>query len=129
MTGPLSLSQQIVRATLILLGLLGLTYGTLQITGGQPETTPGLDNVHRFLAGVYLGTALIALWAGVTIRRQGRLVHLLALAALLGGIGRLISMGAVGIPDPPAQWLAYLVPELLLPIVLFLLHRPARDAP
>jgi hypothetical protein len=27
---------------------------------GQPETTPRLDNVHRFLAGIYFGSGLIA---------------------------------------------------------------------
>ena len=38
--------------------------GTLQMYLGQPDTTPRLDNVHRFMAGIYLGSALIALWAG-----------------------------------------------------------------
>jgi hypothetical protein len=74
--------------------------------------------VHRFMAGVYLATGLICLWAGFTIRVQGTLVYLLAFGILLGGIGRLISIGKVGLPKPTAVWLGYLVPELVLPFVI-----------
>ena len=85
---------------------------------GQPDTTPRLDNVHRFMAGVYLSTGVISFWAGATVRRQGTLVFLLALGVLLAGIGRLVSISQVGLPEPAAVWLGYLVPELLLPVVI-----------
>ena len=85
---------------------------------GQPETSPRLDNVHRFLAGVYLGTGIICLWAGITVRQQGTLVYLLALGIILAGTGRLLSMSHVGVPEPAALWLGYLVPELLLPWIM-----------
>ena len=41
------------------------------------------------MAGVYLSTGFIALWAGVTVREQGTLVYLMALGVLMGGTGRL----------------------------------------
>jgi hypothetical protein len=85
---------------------------------GQPDTSPRLDNVHRFMAGVYLSTGLICLWAGITIRQQGFLVYLLALGVLLAGVGRLISISKVGLPTPTAVWLGYLIPELVLPFVI-----------
>ncbi len=85
---------------------------------GQPKTTPRLDNVHRFMAGVYFGSGLIALWAGATIRRQGPLVFLIALTVLLAGIGRLVSISQVGLPEPSAVWLGYLIPELLVPCIM-----------
>ena len=85
---------------------------------GQPATTPRLDNVHRFMAGVYLSTGLINLWAALTIRRQGALIFLLALGVFLAGIGRLVSISQVGLPEPAAVWLGYLIPELLLPVVI-----------
>jgi hypothetical protein len=85
---------------------------------GQPSTTPRLDNVHRFMAGVYLSTGVISFWAAATIRRQGTLVFLLALGVLLAGIGRLVSISQVGLPEPAAVWLGYLIPELLLPVVI-----------
>ena len=97
--------------------------GTLQMFLGQPDTSPRLDNIHRFMAGVYLSTGLINLWAAVTIRRQGSLIYLLALGVLLAGIGRLVSISQVGLPQPSAVWLGYLIPELLLPVVIAVAHR------
>ncbi|MEO6019613.1 MAG: hypothetical protein ABIP45_05090 [Knoellia sp.] len=50
--------------------------------------------------------------------QQGTLVYLLALGVLLAGIGRLISIRKVGLPEPTGVWLGYLIPELLLPFVI-----------
>lgn len=115
---PLSLSQHVVQIALFLVAAIAIFGGSLQFWLGQPDTSPRLDNVHRFMAGVYLSTGLICLWAGITVRQQGFLVYLLALGVLLAGIGRLVSIAKVGLPEPRAVWLGYLVPELLLPFVL-----------
>jgi hypothetical protein len=74
------------------------------------------------MAGVYFSTGLINLWAAITIRRQRTLVYLLALGVLLAGVGRLVSMSQVGLPEPAAVWLGYLIPELLLPVVIAVAH-------
>ena len=115
---PLSLSQHIVQVCLFLVAAIALFGGTLQFCLGQPDTSPRLDNVHRFMAGVYFSTGLICLWAGLTVRQQGVLVYLLALGVLLAGLGRLVSISKVGLPRPRAVWLGYLIPELVLPFVL-----------
>jgi hypothetical protein len=52
------------------------------------------------------------------IREQGMLVYLLALGVLLAGCGRLLSISKVGLPQPAAVWLGYLVPELLIPFIM-----------
>jgi hypothetical protein len=115
---PLLAGQIVVRICLFLVAAIALSGGTLQMVLGQPDTSPRLDNVHRFMAGVYLGTGIISLWAAITIRQQGTLVDLLALGVLLAGIGRLVSIRKVGLPQPTAVWLGYVVPELLLPFVI-----------
>jgi Domain of unknown function (DUF4345) len=115
---PLLASQRVVQGCLFLLAAIALSGGALQMYLGQPETTPRLDNVHRFMAGVYFSTGMISLWTAATIRRQGTLVFLLALGVLLAGIGRLVSISQVGVPHPPSVWLGYLIPELLLPVVI-----------
>jgi hypothetical protein len=120
---PLTASQIVVRVCLGLVTAICLFGGTLQMVLGQPDTSPRLDNVHRFMAGVYLSTGFIAAWAAVTVRKQGTLVHLLALGVLLAGTGRLVSIAKVGLPEPSALWLGYLVPELLIPVVMALAHR------
>ncbi len=113
-------SQVVVRVCLLLVAAIAMTGGALQMFLGQPDTSPRLDNVHRFMAGGYFSTGLINLWAAITIRQQGFLVYLLALGVLLAGVGRLVSIRRVGLPKPAGVWLGYLIPELGLPFVIAL---------
>ena len=99
---PLLASQIVVRVCLFLVAAIAMLGGALQFFRGQPDTSPSLDNVHRFMAGVYFSTGLISLWAAITIRQQGTLVYLLALGVLLAGVGRLVSISRVGLPKPAA---------------------------
>ncbi len=119
---PLLASQIVVQVCLFLVAAIAIVGGVLQLVLGQPDTLPRLDNVHRFMAGVYLGTGVINLWAAYTIRQQGTLVYLLALGVLLAGIGRLVSISKVGLPKPVAVWLGYLIPELVLPVIIVVAH-------
>lgn len=122
MERPLLVSQRIVQLCLFVVAAIALFGGSLQLYLGQPDSTPRLDNVHRFMAGVYLSTGFISLWAALTIRRQDTLVYLLAFGVMMAGIGRLVSITQVGVPEPASLWLGYLVPELLLPIVIAAAH-------
>jgi hypothetical protein len=114
----LLISQQVTRICLFLIAAIGITGGILQMYTGQPETSARLDNIHRFMAGIYFSCGVISLWAGITIARQNTLIFLLALGVFAGGIGRLVSMATVGIPEPATLWIGYLVPELSLPVVM-----------
>lgn len=122
-TSAMPTSQRIVQICLFLAAAIALIGGPLQMYLGQPETTPRLDNIHRFLGGIYFGCGIIVLWAAITVRQQGTLIYLIALTVLIAGLGRLSSMLIVGVPQPPAAFYGYLVPELVLPVVLALAHR------
>ena len=122
---PLATGQIVVQVCLFLIAAIAMMGGALQFYLGQPDTSPRLDNVHRFMAGVYFSTGLISLWAALTIRQQGTLVYLLALGIFLAGTGRLVSIAKVGLPKPAAVWLGYLIPELLLPVILAVAHQGA----
>ena len=115
---PLSASQTVVQVCLFLVAAIAMFGGTVQMVLGQPDTTARLDNGHRFMAGVYLSSGLICLWAAFTVRQQGTLVYLLAFAVLMAGIGRLISIRKVGLPKPSGVWIGYLVPELVIPFIM-----------
>ena len=121
-TPSMPMSQRVVQISLFLVAAIAIFGGMLQLYLGEPQVSPRLDNVHRFMAGVYLSTGFINLWAAITIRQQKTLVYLLALGVLLAGIGRLLSISQVGLPEPAAVWLGYLIPELLLPVVIVLAH-------
>ena len=58
---PLLMSQLIVRIALFLVAIIVMVGGTVQMYLGQPDTSQRLDNVHRFMAGVYFSTGLITL--------------------------------------------------------------------
>jgi hypothetical protein len=118
MEPPLAASQIVVQVCLFIVAAIAILGGSLQMYLGQPETSPRLDNVHRFMAGVYVSTGFICLWAAFTVREQGTLIYLLALGVFLAGCGRLWSIRKVGLPAPRAVWLGYLVPELLIPFVM-----------
>jgi hypothetical protein len=119
---PLLAHQIVVQVCLFLFAAIAMFGGALQFVLGQPDTSPRLDNVHRFMAGVYFSTGVICLWAGFTVRAQGTLVDLLGLGVFLAGVGRLVSIARVGLPKPAAVWLGYLIPELTLPIVMVIAH-------
>lgn len=119
---PLATSQIVVRTVLFTFAAIALFGGSLQMVLGQPDTSPRLDNVHRFMAGIYLFMGVICAWAGVTVRQQGTLVYLIAAGVFVAGCGRLLSMSKVGLPEPRAVWLGYLAPELVLPWVLAIAH-------
>ena len=120
---PLLASQVVVQVCLFLVAAIALFGGALQMYLGQPDTSARLDNVHRFMAGVYFSTGIISLWAALTIRQQGFLIYLLALGVFLAGIGRLVSISKVGLPKPAAVWLGYLIPELVIPVIIAVAHR------
>ena len=122
MEGSLATSQIIARVCLFAFSAIAIFGGSLQMVLGQPDTSPRLDNVHRFMAGIYLSMGVICAWAAVTIRDQGTLVYLIAGGVFVAGCGRLLSMSKVGLPEPKAVWLGYLAPELLLPWVLAIAH-------
>ncbi len=111
------IAQRIVQIVAFLFAAIAILGGSLQISLGEPDTTPRLDNIHRFLAGIYLGCGFICAWIAITIRKQNTLVFLLCVAVMLGGLGRLISMQIVGIPEPVGLWLVYAGSEIILPII------------
>lgn len=120
---PLRASQRVTQVSLFLVAFIAMAGGILQMVLGEPESGARLDNIHRFMAGVYFSTGVIGFWAARTIRQQGTLVYLLAMGVFVAAIGRLLSISQVGLPDPAAVWIGYLVPELILPVVIVLSHR------
>ena len=69
---PLLTSQARRQVCLFLIAAIAMAGGALQFVLGQPDTTPRLDNVHRFMAGMYFSTGLIALWAALTVASRAR---------------------------------------------------------
>ena len=126
---PLFANQRIIQICLFLLAAISLFGGALQMYLGEPETSPRLDNIHRFMAGIYFSMGPLAIWVAITIRKHNHLIFFLAFSVLMAGIGRLISMSIVGLPGE--IFLIYLIPELSLPFIMIIsqicLNRKSRD--
>lgn len=81
------------------IGLLGLDdplYAAAHLTRDAT-----LDSNLRFYSGVWLGLGIAAFSVIPRIERNGVLFRALWGMILLGGVGRLISLAAVGLPFPP----------------------------
>ena len=122
MDTPLATSQIVAQACLFAFAAIALFGGSLQVYLGQPDTSARLDNIHRFMGGIYFSMGGICAWTAITVREQGTLVYLIAAGVFIAGCGRLLSMRKVGLPEPRTLWLGYLVPELVLPFVLAVAH-------
>ncbi|MGW2699932.1 DUF4345 family protein [Streptomyces sp. NPDC001340] len=119
---PVAAANTIVRVCLSLAAAIALGDGLQQLAQGGPADA---DDVHRVMAGVYIGWAPLFFWAAATIRRQGVLVYFLAVPIFLGGVGRLVSFSQYGIPSPAGVFLASALLDFLLAIVIVWAHSTA----
>ena len=77
------------------LGVNSPIYDSLGLPGAPP-----LDSNLRFFGGMGLGLGLLLLWVVPRVERQTVLYRVFWYCAFLGGIGRVISIAAVGWPRP-----------------------------
>jgi len=104
----------IVLATMSLLfGVNSPIYDAVTI----PEI-PVLDSNLRFFGGLGLGIGFTLLWLTPTIEKKTILFRSLWICALLGGIGRIISMFIVGFPPTP-MIVFTLIEVPLVPILIY----------
>jgi hypothetical protein len=97
-------------------GLAGAIFGPSMIGAATSDTS--LDSHFRFLSGLLLGIGL-AFWSSIpSIEKYRARFLLLTAIVFVGGLARLASLLAVGIPSKPM--LAGLVMELVVTPLLCL---------
>lgn len=102
------------------ISLAHFAVGPDAIVGGS-RVNPTSDGEDRFYAGVFLCYGLALVWCARDVQRKAGYVTFLAVVLFVGGIGRLIALVTVGLPDP--FYLAMLVLELVLPALMVLAAR------
>jgi len=122
-TRDMYVTERIIQICLYLISTICFLGGTIQMQKGYGETPEfptivSIDNLHRFMGGVYFSTGIIAVWVAKTIQIQNAVVYLLSASVFMGAYGRMISINEFGIPKPTALWLSYIISEIVFPIIM-----------
>jgi hypothetical protein len=120
----------------VFLGMFGITaifIASLHIVLG-PSAIPGsipvnatMDSEDRFYATLFAAYGVALLWCIKDVELKSRVVYFLALTFFVGGLARLVSVAAVGLPN--TFFIVMTVLELLIPFFMVLMQsRIASDA-
>ncbi len=96
----MELSLQVLLGVVALICLLGGI--NLLIKGANsflPETVPPqriLDNLFRFLSGIYFGQAFLMTWVIFNLHEIKRLIYFIGIIVIFSGLGRWYSRIKVG---------------------------------
>jgi hypothetical protein len=122
---PLMMSEKISQICLFLISFICFLGGTVQMLKGDPPvklekeiSQPNVDNIHRFLGGVYFSFGIVAVWSAKTIQEQEIIIYICCVACLMGAFGRIISMVEFGVPKPKPVWWAYILSEIIFPSII-----------
>ena len=94
--------------------------GPAAIPGSVPVNAT-MDSEDRFYATLFLGFGAGMIWCSRNLAARGKLFDALMLVFFLGGLARIISAIAVGLPSPLFQFLGAL--ELIIPPVTCAIRR------
>jgi uncharacterized membrane protein YfcA len=104
-------------------GLTGAVFGPAMV--GVVHAPVDLDSHYRYLSGLLLAIGL-AFWASIpNIERRAAEFRLLTFIVFIGGLCRLVSLGAAGIPSPPM--VAAFSTELVITPLLCLWQNAIRE--
>ena len=115
----------------VLLGLFGVTaifISLLHIILG-PASIPGsirvnatMDSEDRFYATLFFAYGVVLLWCIKGVESKARVVYFLMLTFFVGGLARIVSILAVGLPNN--FFIAMTALELVLPgVYAYLMYR------
>jgi hypothetical protein len=109
----------------ILVGIVGIAVGTSRWLPAN-TITPEFDSHYRYIAGYYISLGMLALWMIPKIEKHRSLFRILCASVFIGGIGRVVSILQVGLPNPTV--LFFTAFELCFPLFLFWQAKLPRSA-
>jgi hypothetical protein len=103
----------------IFIALLHIILGPKAIPGSIP-VNPTMDSEDRFYATLFAAYGVAMLWCIKDIEQKSKVVYFLAFTFLVGGLARLVSIAAVGLPN--TFFITMTVLELLIPFLIMFLQ-------
>jgi hypothetical protein len=118
--------RKALQVFLALFGVIAIFIASLHIVIG-PSAIPGsvpvnatMDSEDRFYATLFAAYGAALLWCVKDIEQKSSVVYFLLTTFFIAGLARVVSIAAVGLPDP--FFVAMLVLELVIPIVVGLMQ-------
>jgi hypothetical protein len=126
MQAALRIALVVLGGAIVLIALLHIAIGPAAMLGGAPANAT-TDSEDRFYATFFLAYGAALIWCALNVPQRTRQIQLLMGLFLLGGMTRLISMAAAGLPHP--FFIAMTAIELVLPAIsVWVAARVAADA-
>ncbi|MEO8516901.1 MAG: DUF4345 domain-containing protein [Flavobacterium sp.] len=120
----MELALQIILGMVALICLLGgLNLLRKGASAFLPETTPTppiLDNLFRFLSGIYFGLGILMAWVVLHVQEVNDLIFSIGIVVVFSGLGRLYSKSKVGTAGKYFDNIMLF--EIVLGIAIILLH-------
>ncbi len=101
--------------TAIFIASLHIVLGPSAIPGSVPVNAT-MDSEDRFYATLFAAYGAALLWCIRDIERKSTVVYSLALTFFVGGLARLVSIAAVGLPN--TFFITMTVLELIIPLFM-----------
>lgn len=113
--------------TVMLIALAHVVWGPAAIPGAQAVSAT-MDSEDRFYAVFFGAYGLLVARSAIRVEHNTALIRALAATFFVGGLARLVSIVAVGLPHP--FFLAMTALELVIPVaMMFVQRRIAETAP
>jgi len=107
--------------TICFLGGINLmTKGTKAFLPDTLPLQPRLDNLFRFLSGIYLGLGFLMLWVTIHSDQVGNLLYFIGITVLFSGLGRFYSRIKVG--SPGSYYDSMMILEILLGLSIIIIR-------
>jgi hypothetical protein len=109
----------------IAIALAHIFVGPASIPGSIPVNAT-MDSEDRFYAVLFAAYGAAILWCVRDIERKSAVVYFLMATFFVGGLARLISIAAVGLPN--TFFIAMTIVELVLPLLLAWMMKRVKEA-
>ncbi len=110
----------IISAVAVVTGVNVFLGGAAAVPGSLGSVEATVDNELRFFSVYWVAFGVVCFWVARNLNTQYSFIPFIALFFFIGGVGRLVSILAIGVPAGillPAMFL-----EFVLPVVIYVLY-------
>ena len=119
------MERRFFQITIAILSLIPIMDAVLAFYQGPSHLFPdggtyptNLDNHYRYLTGAYLAVAFVIWWTLGNVEERVVPFRMISAAVFIGGLGRVVSMMTVGMPESSEYIVGAFIELVLVPLLL-----------